>query len=167
MHISKRKCAWMLNNGLIKCQNTGKRTRKYAVRTEDLAAYINDSEQRPEKYVTPYAEFSAANYNKNPKPYQRKTGFPSSLPLDFRPWLELEFENLPDVLTVNEIIAVTGYTDNSVARWLRRGWLKSAQIQNGKIIAKQWLIDFYCSYGYTIAQMSDKHIALMRKYFTQ
>ena len=29
LHISKRKCAWMLNNGFIKCHNTGKRTRKY------------------------------------------------------------------------------------------------------------------------------------------
>ncbi len=163
LHISKRKCAWMLNNGFIKCQNTGKQTRKYAVRTEDLVR----SKQHPEKYVTPYAEFSSAKYNKNQKPYQRKTGFPSSLPLDFRPWLEVEFVNLPDALTVNEIISVTGYTDNSVSRWLRRGWLKSAQIQNGRIIAKQWLIEFYCSYGYTITQMSDKHIALMQKFFNQ
>ncbi len=167
LHISKRKCAWMLNNGFIKCQNTGKQTRKYAVRTEDLIEYIKDSEQHPEKYVMPYAEFSAAKYSKNRKPYQRKTGFPSSLPSDFRSWLEAEFENLPDALTVNEVIAVTGYTDNSVARWLRRGWLKSAQIQNGRIIAKQWLIDFYCSYGYTIVKMSDKHIKIMQKYFNQ
>ena len=36
LHISKRKCAWMLNNGFIKCQNTGKRTRKYTVLKEDL-----------------------------------------------------------------------------------------------------------------------------------
>lgn len=157
----------MLNNGFIRCQNTGKQTRKYAVRIEDLVAYIKDSEQHPEKYVTPYAEFSAAKYNQNRKPYQHKTGFPSSLPSDFRPWLEAEFENMPDALTVNEIIAVTGYTDNSVTRWLRRGWLKSTQIQNGKIISKQWLIDFYCSYGYTIAKMSDKHLNLMHKYFNK
>lgn len=167
LHISKRKCAWMLNNGFIKCQNTGKQTRKYSVHAEDLEAYIKDSEQNPEKYVAPYGEFSAAKYNKNHKPYQRKTGFPSSLPSDFRAWLEAELENLPDALTVNEVIAVTGYTDNSVNRWLHRGWLKSTQIQNGRIIAKQWLIDFYCSHGYTIAQMSDKHIALMRKYFSK
>ena len=51
LHISKRKCAWMLNNGFIKCQNTGKRTRKYTVLKEDLLTYIEDSQNHPEKYV--------------------------------------------------------------------------------------------------------------------
>ena len=76
LHISKRKCAWMLNNGFIKCQNSGKRTRKYTVLKEDLLTYIEDSQIHPEKYVTPYAEFSTVKYNK-PRPH--KTGFPSSL----------------------------------------------------------------------------------------
>lgn len=164
LHISKRKCAWMLNNGFIKCQNTGKRTRKYTVLKEDLIFYIEDSAKHPEKYVTPYAEFSTVKYN---KPHPRKTGFPSSLPVGFRKWLEQEFEAVPDALTVPRVIATTGYTDNSVDRWLRRGWLKSAQIQTGKIVAKEWLIDFYCGYGYTIAQMSSQHIKLMLKFFKQ
>ena len=56
LHISKRKCAWMLNNGFIKCENTGKKTRKYAVLKEDLLTYIEDSAKHPEKYVTPYRQ---------------------------------------------------------------------------------------------------------------
>lgn len=47
LHISKRKCAWMLNNGFIKCQNTGKKTRKYTVLKEDLLTYIEDSANHP------------------------------------------------------------------------------------------------------------------------
>ena len=167
LHISKRKCAWMLNNGFIKCQNTGKRTRKYTVLKGDLLTYIEDSAKHPEKYVTPYAEFSTAKYNKNRKQYQRKTGFPSSLPVGFRPWLEQEFENVPDALTVPQVITTTGYTDNTVNRWLRQGRLKSVQTQTTKIIPKTWLIDFYCSYAYTITNMSDKHIKLLQKFFKQ
>ena len=164
LHISKRKCAWMLNNGFIKCQNTGKRTRKYTVLKEDLLTYMEDSAKHPEKYVTPHAEFSTVKYNKT-RP--RKTGFPSSLPSDFRPWLEQEFENVPDALTVPQVIATTGYTDNSVDRWLRQGHLKSVQTQTTRIIAKEWLIDFYCSYAYTITNMSDKHIKLLQKFFKE
>lgn len=164
LHISKRKCAWMLNNGFIKCQNTGKRTRKYTVRKEDLLTYIEDSAKHPEKYVTPYAEFSTAKYK---KPRPRKTGFPSSLPSDFRPWLEQEFEHVPDALTVPKVIATTGYTDNTVNRWLRQGYLKSVQTQATRIIPKLWLIDFYCSHAYTISQMSDKHIKLLQKFFKE
>ena len=154
----------MLNNGFIKCQNTGKRTRKYTVLKEDLLTYIEDSEKHPEKYVTPYAEFSTAKYK---KPRPRKTGFPFSLPSDFRPWLEQEFESVPDALTVPQVIATTGYTDNTVNRWLRQDHLKSVQTQTTKIIPKLWLIDFYCSYAYTIVKMSDKHIKLMKQYQVQ
>ena len=167
LHISKRKCAWMLNNGFIKCQNTGKRTRKYTVLKEDLLTYIEDSAKHPEKYVTPYAEFSTAKYTTTRKPRPRKTGFPSSLPSTFRPWLEQEFETVPDALPVPQVISTTGYTDNTVNRWLRQGQLKSVQTQTTKIIPKLWLIDFYCSYAYTISQMSDKHIKLLQKFFKQ
>ena len=167
LHISKRKCAWMLNNGFIKCQNTGKRTRKYTVLKDDLIAYIEDSEKHPEKYVTPYAEFSTAKYGNNRKSRLCKIGFPSSLPSTFRPWLEQEFETVPDALTIPQVIATTGYADNTVNRWLRQGHLKHVQTQTTKIVPKIWLIDFYCSYGYTISQMSDKHIKLLQKFFKQ
>lgn len=165
LHISKRKCAWMLNNGFIKCQNTGKRTRKYTVLKEDLLTYIEDSAKHPEKYVSPHAEFSTAKHGNNRKSRPRKTGFPSSLPSTFRPWLEQEFETVPDALTIQQVIFTTGYTDNTVNRWLRQGHLKS--VQTTRIIPKLWLIDFYCSYAYTITNMSDKHIKLMQKFFKE
>ena len=60
-----------VNNGFIKCQNSGKKTWKYTVLKEDLTAYIKDSEKHPEKYVTPYAQFSTL---KHTKPYSRKRG---------------------------------------------------------------------------------------------
>ena len=154
----------MLNNGFIKCKNTGKRTRKYTVLKEDLLTYIEDSQKHPEKYVTPYAEFSTAKYKK-PRPC--KTGFPSSLPVGFRSWLEQEFESVPDALTIPQVITTTGYADNTVNRWLRQGHLMSVQTQTTRIIPKLWLIDFYCSYGYTIVKMSDKHIKLLQKFFKQ
>ena len=167
LHISKRKCAFMLNNGFIKCQNTGKRTRKYTVRKEDLLTYIEDSANHPEKYVTPHAEFSTSKCGNIHKSRPRKTGFPSSLPSEFRHWLEQEFEQVPDALTVPQVIATTGYTDNAINRWLRQGHLKSVQTQTTRIIPKTWLIDFYCSYAYTITNMSEKHIKLLQKYFKQ
>ena len=157
----------MLNNGFIKCQNTGKRTRKYTVLKDDLLTYIEDSAKHPEKYVTPYAEFSTAKYTTTHKPRPRKTGFPSSLPSDFRQWLEQELETITDALTIQQVITTTGYSDNAINRWLRQGHLKSVQTQATKIIPKLWLIDFYCSFGYTITNMSDKHIKLLQKFFKE
>ena len=167
LHISKRKCAWLLNNGYIKCKNSGKKSRKYTVLKSDLIEFIEDSQRYPEKYVLPCGEFSAVKYTTTRKPRPRKTGFHSSLPVGFRAWLEQEFEEVPDALTVPQVIATTGYADNTVNRWLRQGHLKFVQTQTTKIVPKTWLIDFYCSHAYTISQMSDKHIKLLQKFFKE
>ena len=53
LHISKRKCAWMLQNGMIPCKDSGKKTRRYTVLRKDLDAYIKDSTEHPEKYFIP------------------------------------------------------------------------------------------------------------------
>ena len=36
LHISKRKCAWMLQNGKIPCKDSGKKKRRYTVLRKDL-----------------------------------------------------------------------------------------------------------------------------------
>ena len=167
LHISKRKCAWMLNNGFIKCKNTGKKSRKYIVLKADLIEFIEDSQEHPEKYMLPCGEFSSGCKAPKINGFNLGTGHFPFLPESFCQWLEQEFESIPDALTVSQLIATTGYTDNTINRWLREGHMKSVQTQNTKIIAKQWLIDFYCNYGHTITNMSDRHIALMQKFFKQ
>ena len=49
LHISKRKCAWMLQNGFIRCQDNGKKTRRYTIYLEDVIAFAEDRERHPEK----------------------------------------------------------------------------------------------------------------------
>ncbi len=165
LHISKRKYAWLLQNGYIKCTVSNKKSRKYAIKRADLAHFIDDSKAHPEKYLTPFAEFSAAKYNTKPPVKAVRYGFPKTLPDSFFTWLNDEFVSLPDTLTIPDVIQITGYSDTSVDRWLSRGHLRSVLTQDGKIIAKDWLIDFYCGYGYKIATMSEKHVDLMEKYF--
>ena len=43
LHISKRKAAWMLQNGIIPCEIRNTPTHKYSVRKEDVLAYITKS----------------------------------------------------------------------------------------------------------------------------
>ena len=40
LHISKRKAAWMLQNGIIPCEIRNTHTHKYSVRKEDVLAYM-------------------------------------------------------------------------------------------------------------------------------
>ena len=49
LHISKRKAAWMLQNGIIPCEIRNTPTHKYSVRKEDVLAYMAKSEREKRK----------------------------------------------------------------------------------------------------------------------
>ena len=65
LRISKRKAAWMLQNGIIPCEIRNTPTHKYSVRKEDVLAYIakSDHEKRSE---IPIGIFNAKKTN-NPR----------------------------------------------------------------------------------------------------
>ncbi len=90
-----------------------------------------------------------------------------TLPEDIAEWLDNEFASVPDALAIAEVMNVTGYGDTAVNSWLHNGWLKSVLTQEGKIIAKDWLIDLYRGYGYKITKMPEKHVELMVRYFKE
>ena len=161
LHISKRKCAWMLNNGFIKCQDTGRKTRRYTVSKKDLMFYIEDSRQHPEKYFVAPGKFSAGEKAMTVTTYRdcSLTGF--------RRWLNKELKSVPDVLTVHQVIELTGYAKSTVENWLEQGRLQFVKAQSDRFIAKKWLIDFYEGYGVGIIRKSEKHRQLMKKFFEQ
>lgn len=161
LHISKRKCAWLLNNGYIKCKNSGKKSRKYTVLKSDLIEFIEESKRCPEKYVLPCGEFSSGSKNAAIG-VTSQIGLPAPLPdIDvdaFREWLTTELSCLPDALTVQEVADTTGYNKHSVERWIRDGHLKCVNVQGGvKIVPKAWLVEFYCRYGHGIVRKSKEH----------
>ena len=52
-HISKRHAKYLLDSGLVKCVDSGKKTRKYKIEMKDVLAYLIDRELDPEKYRAP------------------------------------------------------------------------------------------------------------------
>ena len=65
LHISKRKAAWMLQNGIIPCEIRNTPTHKYSVRKEDVLAYMVKSEREKRKEI-PVGIFNAKKTN-NPR----------------------------------------------------------------------------------------------------
>lgn len=139
LHISKRKCAEMLHNGVIPCVDTNKKTRRYFITLDDVIAYINSSEE------------------------SQNAVKPKQPPSDFRDKLADEWYNVPDVLTITDVATITGYSANAVDRWIVKGSLRSAIVQTGLITCREWLIDFYCNDGYNIVKKVEKHIRLINK----
>ena len=139
LHISKRKCAWLLQSGAIPCTDSCQSTRRYTVKLDDVIEYIIRSE-------------NAAGRVQPQRP-----------PECFREQLNDMWFDVPDVLTITEVSAITGYTSNAEDRWIVKGSLRAVIVQTGIITSRELLIDFYCGDGYNIVKKVDKHKNLLRK----
>ena len=49
-HISKRKATWLLENGVIPCQDSGKKTRRFQIRTIDIVRYLAKRTATPRSF---------------------------------------------------------------------------------------------------------------------
>ncbi len=154
LHISKRKCSWMLENGIIPCEDTGKKTRRYTIYRKDVleCSKIMDSIEFPQM-------FSAVKGN------VKKENLTDEQIESYTTYLIKKWEGVNDVLTAKIISDVLGYNIESVRRWLRSGKLQSVIVQGDFVVAKLWLAEFCCHYGYRIVKKSDKHKAIEEEFF--
>ena len=166
--FSKRKTAWMLQNGIIKCEISEKKTKQYTVKMDDLFEYLDKVEQADPSVKMPVGRFTS----RKSKP--EKTSETSIHPVlynrpseDFRLWLEDEWYAEPDLLYSNDVSRITGYAKTSVNRWMEKKTLRTVKTQSGVITTKTWLVDFYCDHAYGIVMKSDAHIELLTRYYAE
>ena len=166
LHISKRKTAWMLQNGIIKCEISEKKTKQYTVRMDDLFEYLDKVEQADPSVKMPVGRFTsrkskvetAGETSIHPVLYNRP-------PEDFRLWLEDEWYAEPDLLYSNDVSRITGYAKTSVNRWMEKKTLRTVKAQSGVFTTKAWPIDFYYEHAYSIVMKSDAHIGIMKRFY--
>lgn len=156
-HICKKTCRYLLENKLVPNIDSGKKTRRYRIKTLDVVHYLKDREINPEYYKPP------KNYYLSD--YKPKSKHPFGRPLnddDFkaiRSFYEMVLCNTPDVMTVEQVSQVTGYCKNSVAKWCSKKHLKSFFIRQSYYVPKEYLLDFLLSSCFMgVAVKSTKHI---------
>lgn len=154
LHVSKRKLAWMLQQGIIPCRDTGKQTRRYTIYLDDVLKCQStiDSIEFPRSFSS--VRGSAKKENLTPVQIEQYTEF-----------LIKRWEKESDALTVQLISKMLGYNIESVRRWLRSGKLQSVTSMGNFFVAKVWLAEFCCHYGYRIVKKSKKHIKLEKDFF--
>lgn len=163
LHISKRKAAWMLQNGIIKCEISPKRTKQYKVKVEDLLAYLDKEERGDSSVQIPIGIFNARKpigKTQRDKPIATRT-LPKKPTKAFRAWLTDKWSDESETLLTSDLSRLTCYTQQTVQRWMKQDKLRSVKAKNKLVAAKEWLIDFYCEEAYKIIRKSKKHIELM------
>ena len=161
--IGTRTSIYLLQSGLVPCENTGKQTRCYKITKADVAAYLRRRLTEPEYYTPPSGWYK--NYPNHKPP---AFGLNSALPLTdathrrVRRWYENLLAHQPDVLDAHQIAQVTGYASRTVSRWCTEGRLKSFPYQHTYKVPKEWLLEFLTSEDYnSITRKSKAHYAMI------
>ena len=152
LHISKRKAAWILQNGIIPCEIRNSLTHKYSVRKEDVLAYMAKSDREKRKEI-PVGIFNAKKTNK-----PRRTESPDSdcggyfddtnyklrgkERARFKEMLKNLLSAVPDTLAVDEVAELTGYDRRTVLRYVQRKYIYAVNMMGKYYISKQSIINY-------------------------
>lgn len=160
-HCSKRTALYYLKSGKLPCVYSGKKTRCYKIRKEDLMAFIEDREKSPEFYAV-----SDGWYGSTGTTIRRQ--YSSMVKLDdedLHEYYQYLLREYPDVLEAKKISEITGYSLSVVNRWCNNGKLKHFVVGSRNLIPKIYLIDFFCSLQFRkICRKSEWHISILENY---
>ncbi len=137
LHMSKRRVAYLLQNGYIPCEIRSSATWRYKIRTKDVVAYIKSG-------ISP--DIPPDVLRKKPKLEVMKVRFDKKV-------LEALFAELldkyPDAMTYDDVAKITGRNRKYVHKWALAGKLKCVKLnERVNIVPKQWLLEFMLSDGF-------------------
>ena len=175
LHISKRKAAWMLQNGIIPCEIRNTPTHKYTIRKEDVLAYMAKSEREKRKEI-PVGIFNAKKTN-NPRRtesqgsdcggYFDDTNYKlrGKERAQFKEMLEDLLSAVPDTLTVDEVAELTGYHRRTILRYVQRKYIYAVTIMGKYYISKSSIINYLATdKAFKNTQKTPWHIAVIGQF---
>ena len=125
-HISKSTAMQLLKNGKVPCEWSGKKTRCYKIKKEDVKEYLNKRAIYPELYSAPKGWYETHYVARLSKELSEET-------------LSLMNEYY------TKLLDLTGYAKTTVNKWCNQGQLKSFRKGQLYYIPKIFLADFFCS----------------------
>ena len=169
LHISKRKAAWMLQNGVIPCRIVDTPTHlRYYVKEEDLRAYMKQSITESKKEFT-RGQFSSRN--KDAPQTEETCGAEISVFAflsrkdrnKFAKMLEKRLAIYPDAMDIKRIASIIGYSDSTLRKHVRKGHLFAMMQDRKYLVSKFSLIKFLSSdKGFAMQPKSEWHEKAIR-----
>ena len=118
-HISKSTALHLLKSGKVPCEWTGKKTRCYKIKKEDVKAYLEERAVYPELYSAPRGWYGGHYVAKLSKE------LPEDVLRQMHDYYAKLLSKYKDVVTVQEVVALTGYAKTTINNWCNHGELKS------------------------------------------
>lgn len=158
-HISKSTALHLLKSGKVPCEWTGKKTRCYKIKKEDVRAYLEERAVYPELYSAPRGWYGGHYVAKLSKE------LPDNVLRQMHGYYAKLLSKYKDVVTIQDVVALTGYAKTTVNNWCNRGQLKSFRKGQLFYIPKIFLIGFFCSLTFrSITRKSLWHIQTLNDF---
>lgn len=159
--ISKRKAKWLLENGYIPYEDTGKKTHRYKIKMKDVVDFLKKRDTGCSEIRLPVGVFSSKGNGEVSPIAQIRID-------EFMEFLAQIWSDESDALTPKDVRTITGYSSETVTNWIWLDRLKVVRTPSGKIVAKQWLIEFIASYIIENPnRLSQKHKMIAEAYIEQ
>lgn len=157
-HISKRKARWLLENGVIPCEDSGKQTRRFSIRLEDAIDFLERRDAGLLEDAIPQGIFSGSS---RPVCPARRTLDETSLSA----YLLDRWQGWPDMLTVRQASELCGYSLTALDRWWNQGQVVGVKYRGALLLSKESLACWLASgEGQNIAALSEQHREWMKAF---
>ena len=162
-HISKRKARWLLENGVIPCEDSGKKTRRFKIKLDDVIEFLELRDAGLLDDVMPVGIFSSDEYGYPPRQPRTRldNGALQAFLLDC--WVDA-----PDMLTIRQTASLCGYSVTTLVRWFQKEFFSVFRYRGMILISKESLAEWLASdRGQSIQQQSTTHQELIEEFQIQ
>ena len=158
-HISKATAQGLLSSGIVPCTDSGKKTRRYTIRTDDVVKYLEDIHFDPRKFQAP----RALRYTKESGDFFSHMNDAQRAQL--RKHFEQYFKCCDDLMSAIMVADQLGYSKSAVAKWCESGKVKSFYVSGKYLIPKICLIDYLMSSeAMCVRQKSFRYELLLKEF---
>lgn len=150
-HISKQTAKYYLDNGLIPCVASKKKTRRYKIKTIDVVSFLEDRDANPSKYFLPKHfdnPFLRAEQRQRKK-IPRNGIYKDSYKLkgknevkDYLRYLGQQFAEYPDMMTAQQLRQITGHSISVILSWCKDGKVKHINYRSTYLMQKKSVISY-------------------------
>lgn len=159
-HISKRKARWLLENKVIPCEDSGKQTRRFKIKLNDVIEYLQKAQSGTLDVSIPSGIFASGVASKPPREYLATDELKGQF---LAAWYDA-----PDMLSLKQASEISGYGVTSILRWVNREQVKGVLYYERYLISKESLAAFLSSKeGQDIVQKSALHQDLIAAFMEE
>lgn len=141
LRVSKRAAKYLVENNVIPCADTGRKTWRYEISLDDIIVYLRRREQHGSGI--PIGAISSSS-RKRPSLYSLEAVFPFYDEVRFREYIEFLLKNAPDVMLLRDAEGLTGIASYKLKYLITKGVLLCFMHKRRHMLPKASLLSLLC-----------------------